>query len=556
MTTKSITERARKTIQDMAAYSSARSLYKTSDGFVFLDANECSYEPYIGGRGLSRYPSQQPDELIGALCRLYDVSSRNLIATRGADEAIDLLIRAFCEPGQDNIVICPPTFPMYAQAAAIQGAVLREVPLRVESCFALDLPAIRSALDENTKIVFLCSPNNPTGTLVPISDIKELCHVCADRSLVVVDETYIEYAGSESCTSLIEKFPNLVVLRTLSKAYAAAGLRCGVAIAGADVIALVRKVLAPYPLPQSVIREVLQILERGNIARLDAKRTETLSRKENVIRRLEALEVVESVFPSRANFLLVKVKDAKDFVQKCLSRKVIVRDQSHQKFLENCIRISIGSEDDMERLFSALTGDEESALAVERERTAHVTRKTKETAIDVQVNLDRKGSVRISTGIGFYDHMLEQIAKHGGFSLQLECKGDLEIDSHHTVEDCAITLGAALKEALGDKRGIERYGYTVPMDEALCEVAIDLSGRFYLSFEGTFPDRVVGDLPTDMVEHVFRSLAENLQATCHMRVSGENSHHMVESCFKAFGRAFGRAIRAEGDDLPSTKGVL
>jgi imidazoleglycerol phosphate dehydratase HisB len=174
----------------------------------------------------------------------------------------------------------------------------------------------------------------------------------------------------------------------------------------------------------------------------------------------------------------------------------------------------------------------------------------------VSVNLDRKGPVSINTGVGFYDHMLDQIAKHAGFALSLECDGDLHIDPHHTIEDCAIALGTALREALGDKRGIGRYGFCLPMDEALVTVALDLSGRYYLDFKADFPSEHVGDLPTDMIEHIFRSLAENMQANLHIEVTGENAHHMVEACFKGFARALRQAIRLDGAELPSTKGML
>ncbi|NCC23476.1 MAG: imidazoleglycerol-phosphate dehydratase HisB [Alphaproteobacteria bacterium] len=208
----------------------------------------------------------------------------------------------------------------------------------------------------------------------------------------------------------------------------------------------------------------------------------------------------------------------------------------------------------MTRLLAVLRGERFDSSA--RHRAAKVARTTKETAIDVSVDLDVIAPVSISTGIGFYDHMLEQVARHGGFSLVLNCEGDLEIDPHHTVEDCAIALGQALREALGDKAGIGRYGFTMPMDESLCTVALDLSGRFYLEFEGDFPDRTVGEFPVEMTEHVFRSLCENLQATCHMSVKGENTHHMIEACFKGFARALRQAIRKDGEDLPSTKGVL
>ncbi len=191
-----------------------------------------------------------------------------------------------------------------------------------------------------------------------------------------------------------------------------------------------------------------------------------------------------------------------------------------------------------------------------RERAAEIRRTTKETDIQVRVNLDRTAPIAIATGIGFYDHMLEQVARHGGFALELTCRGDLQIDEHHTVEDCALALGQALREALGDKRGIARFGFLLPMDEARAQVAIDLSGRAYSVFEGKFGRESVGGLPTELVPHFFRSLADSLGAAVHVSVQGENTHHMVEACFKATGRALRQAVRLEGTELPSSKGVL
>ncbi|HEY6641249.1 bifunctional histidinol-phosphatase/imidazoleglycerol-phosphate dehydratase HisB [Povalibacter sp.] len=189
-------------------------------------------------------------------------------------------------------------------------------------------------------------------------------------------------------------------------------------------------------------------------------------------------------------------------------------------------------------------------------RRASVERKTKETDIRVTVDLDRESPIHVSTGLGFFDHMLEQIARHGGFSMHLACKGDLHIDEHHTVEDCALALGQALKAALGDKRGIHRYGFLLPMDEALAQVAIDLSGRPYFVFEGRFGRDSVGQLPTELVPHFFRSLAETLGASINMKVEGDNTHHMIEACFKAVGRTLRQAFRITDTELPSTKGTL
>ncbi len=192
----------------------------------------------------------------------------------------------------------------------------------------------------------------------------------------------------------------------------------------------------------------------------------------------------------------------------------------------------------------------------QRQRTATVERKTRETDIRVHVNLDAEAPTRITTGIGFFDHMLEQVARHGGFALELDCKGDLEVDEHHTVEDCALALGQALRQALGAKLGIGRYGFLLAMDEAEAQVALDLSGRAYFVFEGAFGRDAVGGLPTELVPHFFRSLSDTLACALHLTVRGENTHHMVESCFKGVGRALRQALRVEGTTLPSSKGVL
>ncbi len=207
----------------------------------------------------------------------------------------------------------------------------------------------------------------------------------------------------------------------------------------------------------------------------------------------------------------------------------------------------------------AAGGDAESWPAVVAEllaRRASITRRTRETDIEVHVDLDATAPIEVHTGIGFFDHMLEQLAKHGGFSLRLTCKGDLHIDEHHTVEDCALALGEALRKALGAKLGIGRYGFLLAMDEAEAQVAVDLSGRPYAVWEGRFSRTEVGGLATELVPHFFRSLAETLAAALHVSVRGDNTHHMIEACFKGVGRALRQAFRREGSELPSTKGTL
>ncbi len=547
-----ICQRARPEVIAMTHYGSARSLHVAESQTVFLDANECAFEPYVGAVGLSRYPSQQPALLVDALCHWLDVSSRNLTITRGADEAIDCLMRAFCVPALDNVVVCPPTFAMYSQSAVLQGVEVKTAML--DQNFDLDFNAITDTVDENTKMIFVCSPNNPTGNLMDSGRILRLCRTFQDKVLIVVDETYIEFSAQETVIKELDNFTNLVVLRTLSKSHAAAGLRCGAAVAHSDVSALLRKVLAPYPLAVPVINEAVSILKPENTVRLAKKRTDIVARRNQYATSMAVLNDVVSVLPSDANYLLLVVRDADALCKRAREAGIIIRNQSHQLGLRNAVRISIGNDEEMQRLLVVMSG--KSVLEPRPQRVQLITRKTSETAISVSVNLDKTSPIHINTGIGFYDHMLHQIAKHGGFSLELECDGDLHIDQHHSVEDCAIALGQAIRGALGDKRGLSRYGFFLPMDESLVNVALDFGGRFYLDFKADFPESQVGDLSCDMVPHVFYSLAEHMQATLHISVTGDNTHHMVEACFKGFGRALRQAIRIEGSEMPSTKGIL
>ncbi|AFC86145.1 bifunctional histidinol-phosphatase/imidazoleglycerol-phosphate dehydratase HisB [Frateuria aurantia] len=195
-------------------------------------------------------------------------------------------------------------------------------------------------------------------------------------------------------------------------------------------------------------------------------------------------------------------------------------------------------------------------LLLDAPRIATVVRDTKETRIRVKVDLDRVADPVVHTGLGFFDHMLEQIGKHGGFALDLQCDGDIHVDPHHTIEDCGLALGQALRQALGDRRGIARYGFSLPMDEAAADARLDLSGRPYLVFEGTIPAERVGDLPVEMIPHFFRSLCETLGANLHLNLRGDNAHHMIEAAFKVTARTLRQAMARTGNDLPSTKGVL
>ncbi|HEX4970269.1 MAG TPA: histidinol-phosphate transaminase [Steroidobacteraceae bacterium] len=514
--------------------------------------------------GLNRYPEPQPAELIGHLARLYGVAPDNVLAGRGSDEGIDLLVRAFCRAGQDSVLICPPTFGMYKVSARIQGAGVVEVPLQKDRGFALDTQSVLDSWRTGVKLLFLCTPNNPTGNLLDRAAIESMCEQLRDRAIIVVDEAYSEFAGAASLVDRLERYPNLVILRTLSKAYALAGARCGALLAHAEIVSLLARVITPYALPTQTIEAVLKFTDVPHRAE-SQRRIETIrAERSRLSEHLSRLPAIRRVWPSDSNFVLVDCVDADRVLRAAAQVGLIIRDPRSQPGLGSCLRISVGTTEQNDRLLQGIAQTTGATLTLARTadtqpatlRIANVARRTKETDINVEVRLDEEMPIRVATGIGFFDHMLEQVAKHGGFSLQLSCSGDLHIDEHHTVEDCALALGQALKAALGDKHGIQRYGFLLPMDEALAQVAIDLSGRPYFVFDGQFGRDHVGELPTELVPHFFRSLAETLGAAINIKVTGDNTHHMIEACFKGVGRALRQAIRVTDTQLPSTKGTL
>ena len=378
--------------------------------------------------------------------------------------------------------------------------------------------------------------------------------VCASlpETLVVVDEAYIEFSQQQSLTDHIDTVRNLVVLRTLSKAYALAGVRGGALIAHPAVIELLLKVLPPYPIGRPVETAILNALAPSAMAVHAQRLEEALTERARLAEGLAKSDFVETVYPSDANFLLLEVNDADALFAKLRQFNVKIRDY---RSTTGRIRVSVGSPEENTIALQAF------GVADTPERTDRIGemfRKTNETDISVRVNLDDPSQTKIETGIGFYDHMLEQISKHGGMGLTLSCEGDLHIDAHHTVEDTALAFGSALKQALGDKAGIGRYGYIIPMDETQAQVAIDLSGRPAAVFRGEFPTDHVGDFPVEMCPHFFESLAQTLGAAIHIDVKGDNSHHMIEACFKGVGRALRPALGIVGSstEIPSTKGTL
>lgn len=302
--------------------------------------------------GLNRYPEPQPHALVERMAQLYGVPARQLLVGRGSDEAIDLLVRAFCRAGQDNVVITPPTFGFYKVAAKIQGAGVLEVPL-VRDGFVLDAGQVIAA-GARAKIVFLCSPNNPTGNLLDEAAMLRVCTELAGKALVVVDEAYVEFCGRASLTARLAEFPNLVILRTLSKAYALAGARLGTVIASVEIIGLLRRIIPPYAIPSSTVAEVLDLTEAPQRALSAARIRTLLDERGRMHERLQRCANVAQVFPSDANFLLIECRDARRFFEASRAAGLIVRDFSSYPGLANCLRISIGTPEQNQRLLAAV----------------------------------------------------------------------------------------------------------------------------------------------------------------------------------------------------------
>ena len=320
-----------------------------------LHANELPWRVPGDGSdaGLNRYPEPQPRALIERLAALYRVRPEQVLAARGADEAIDLLIRTFCRAGHDAVLVCPPTFGMYAIAAAIQGAQIVSVPLRPAENFALDEPALLRSCTPRVKIVFLCSPNNPTGNLLAESAILRIAAALEGRSLVVVDEAYVEFATAESLTRHLPQLPNLAILRTLSKAHGLAGARCGALIAHDDVITLITRIIPPYAITQLTLEAVLRLLEPPQLE-ASALRIATLrSERERVSQVLVTLQGVVRVWPSAANFLLAEFTDPDDALRRAREADLLVRDVRTHAGLATALRITLGTPSQNSRLLEA-----------------------------------------------------------------------------------------------------------------------------------------------------------------------------------------------------------
>ena len=443
-------------------------------------------------------------DLVDRIAEYAGVEPENVVLGAGADDLILLSARTFAGAGDTVAIAETPTYPLFRIAAQLAGAEIGE-----------DSPAV----------TFSCRPNNPTGALGPLPAARPL----------VVDEAYFEYAG-ETAAGLINE--GVVVLRTFSKAFGLAGARVGYALADVETAAELNRRQAPQPI--SGVSAALALAALRDAPDVSAQ----VEERERCAGLLAELGLAP--LPSWTNFLFVPVDEPEALGAALLRRGLVVR------VFSDGIRWSIRDREDDDLLLDALARELDEAAPAESaapsRRVRHV-RATAETRFRVRLGLDGTGRVLVQTGAGIYDHFLEQLAFHAGFDLVLEGVGDLETGPHHTAEDAALALGEALDRALGDRRGIARYGdAVVPMDDALARAAVDLGGRP--------ASEIRLERDPGLAEHVLRSLSQAGRLGINVEASGRDEHHVAEAAFKAVGRSLRAAVRREGDVLPSTKGRL
>jgi histidinol-phosphate aminotransferase len=339
-------ELLRPNIRNLVPYSSARDEFK-GEASIFLDANENAYGSPLT-KWYNRYPDPLQLKVKDKLSEVKGVPANNIFIGNGSDECIDILIRAFCEPGKDNIIICPPTYGMYEVSAHINDVYIKKVPLTPE--FQLDLPAIEEAVDDHTKIIFLCSPNNPTGNSLNREDLEVILNNY--WGIVALDEAYINFSRFRSFTQELEDYPNLVVMQTLSKAWGLAALRVGLAFASEPIINVMNKVKPPYNINQASQDLTLKALEE--VGMVNDMIREIVAQRAFLETELAKLPIVKKIFPSDANFLLVRVTDAKAIYKYLADKGVVVRDRSSVTLCEGCLRITVGTEAENKALLAYL----------------------------------------------------------------------------------------------------------------------------------------------------------------------------------------------------------
>ncbi len=481
------------------------------------------------GAGLESLPASL-EPLRERMADYYGVEAHQLMVTRGASHALEVIMRRLRVHGHEFVwgngdhyledlcgvynleVRKAPDAAPYPKGA---GFYLTQNP-RLSDGRAWDLVAARTLAVE----------------LFP--------------SFLVIDESYFDACEGAGLSDLATSEPNVIVLKSLSYLFGMAGARVGALIANTKTIQGLLKYCEPHPLPTPSLRAAEAALSPSRAlavqSRVDLIRAEQVRLRAAIARSRQ----IESFDLNDGPFVVLRP------VNMLQTQTALKKLGLSPQVTATGLLIALGDVATNNRLLKALDVAEEDKPP----RVGEVIRDTKETRISAIVNLDAPKPVKVETGIGFFDHMLDQVATHGGFSLQLACEGDLHIDGHHTVEDCMLAFGSALKIALGDRIGMARFGFVLPMDETEAKVSVDLGGRPFCVFKGDFQSTHIGDYQTEMTAHAFRSLSETLGASIHVEVSGGNDHHKTEACFKALGRALRQATRIEGDALPSTKGML
>lgn len=544
----------RPNILGLEAYSTARDDCGSNQPEIFLDANENPYN-----NGINRYPDPHQKALKAKVAEIKGISADSLFIGNGSDEAIDLVYRVFCVPGASNAVSIAPSYGMYEVAAAMNDIEFRKVRLKPD--FSMDTEEMLSAADSKTRLMFICSPNNPTGNSFPVEQIEDILERFG--GVVVLDEAYIDFSVRPSLTSLVKRYPNLIVLQTLSKAWGMAGLRIGLAIADPAVIALMSKVKYPYNI--NVLAQKMALMKLDEAAK-DKAVAEIVGQRFRLEKELAKCPEVKGIYSSDANFLLVRFENPDEVYERLLAGGVIVRNRSKVSGCEGCLRITVGTPVENDRLLRLLSSSVaepvETAtpgMEILGERHIRIVRNTKETKIALELDLDSiGGSGHISTGLPFFDHMLDQIPNHGGVALSINAKGDLQVDEHHTIEDVGIVFGEAINAALGSKLGMARYGFVLPMDDCDAAVLMDFGGRIDFKWNAEFKREKVGDVPTEMFSHFFQSVCAGAKCNLHIWAEGVNEHHKAEAIFKAFARALRMAVAKTPFpyELPSSKGIL
>ncbi len=464
---------------------------------------------------LNEYPDGTYSELRNAAAAYVGVEPEQIVVGAGADDLILLCARAFLAPGR-RAAIEPPTYALYAIASRLVGAEVSEGPAGAD-------------------LVWVCNPNNPTGSTLPAAVIaaRAAAHPAA---AVVVDEAYVEFGG-ESVVPLLAELPNVIVLRTLSKAFGFASLRVGYAVASPELAAELDARRAPAPIAGPAARLAAAALRAP---RLDIE--ETVVERERV--RAALLAAGHDAPPTATNFVWIRTEG--NAGAELERHGLVVR-----RFPEG-IRVTLRRPPENDVLLRAL-GAEPGPVPG---RQAFVVRTTTETALRLTLDLDGGGKARVETGVGFLDHLLTLLAFHAGFDLDLVAGGDLDIDDHHTVEDCLASLGDALAEALGTREGVARYGSAVvPMDEAQATAAVDLVRRPHAEIRLAFGGDRVGALTTSLLAHALERFAMQAGCTIHVTAAGQDDHHLAEAAFKALGQALGQACAPGAAGVRSTKGA-